>query len=144
MYKEIEIKSITKLQIILLLSLGPTHGYKLIKEIERIQGRKPSQAHIYPFIEDLINKGYLRIKERGSRNQKVYELTEEGKEAVNLILSRFRNILEYVLKKKVNSCINCGCKIYEGGYRAEINGKEMFFCCEHCYNSFRVSLLKER
>jgi hypothetical protein len=37
-------------------------------------------------------------------------------------------------------CAHCGCKIYEGSYREEINGKEMSFCCIHCANHYKHGL----
>lgn len=133
------VKSLTKLYILLILNSGSIHGYKLLKSLENIQGKRPSAAHVYPFINALAKEGYLRIKETGYRNKKVYELTEEGKKLVDTILSRMRNLMDLIFEKNIKACANCGCKIYEGEFRIEVNGRSLIFCCEHCYKNYRES-----
>jgi DNA-binding PadR family transcriptional regulator len=133
------IKSLTKLYILLILSSGSIHGYKLLKTLESIQGKKPSPANVYPFINSLAKEGYLKIKETGKRNKKIYELTQEGKQLVDSITYRIRNLVDLVFERNVKACVNCGCKIYEGGYRAFIKNKVLIFCCEHCYKNYSAN-----
>ncbi len=41
-----------------------------------------------------------------------------------------------MLPKSLMVCAHCGCKVYEGGHKEEIEGKDLMFCCHHCAHSF--------
>lgn len=43
------------------------------------------------------------------------------------------------IKEDLTTCAHCGCKVYEGAYKEEINGKELAFCCKHCARSYKKS-----
>lgn len=133
---EIKISGIVRLYILITLESSPIHGYKLMKELEKRLGKKPSAAQVYPFLIELEKNGYLIIREEGKRRKKVYELTQRGHELVQHILSRVFSILDAALDTRLKVCVNCGCKIYEGGYTVNAKGKTLIFCCEHCARSY--------
>ncbi|MBS7641407.1 hypothetical protein KEJ12_07205 [Candidatus Bathyarchaeota archaeon] len=45
--------------------------------------------------------------------------------------------MSVAIEPSLEVCANCGCKVYEGGHREVINGKEMAFCCVHCAESYK-------
>lgn len=126
--EEIDLSNVNRLYTVLLLESGEKHGYQIIKDIEKITGKKPTTSHIYPFLEKLTEKGVASVEKKGDRGKKVYQLTEEGEELVKEQLEAFSEILETAVEGEIEECENCGCQIYSGGYEA--NGK--IFCCKHC------------
>lgn len=128
---DIDLSNVNRLYTVLLLESGEKHGYQIIKDIEKITGKKPSTSHIYPFLEKLTEKGVATVEEKGDRGKKVYQLTEEGEGLVKEQLDAFGEILNAAIEGEIEECKNCGCEIYSGGY--EENGK--IYCCKHCATS---------
>ena len=67
-----------KLTLLKLISKRPSHGYALMKEIERYteDDWKPSPGSIYPALQELKGKGLVSDQEQG--RQKIYTITEAG------------------------------------------------------------------
>lgn len=126
--EKLDLSNVNRLYTVLLLESGEKHGYQIIKDIEKITGKKPTTSHIYPFLEKLTEKGLATIEEKGARGKKVYYLTEEGKDIVREQLDAFGEILQTAIEGEIEECENCGCEIYSGGH--EESGKT--FCCKHC------------
>jgi hypothetical protein len=72
----------------------------------------------------------------GEKEKKVFELTKEGKRLTKGLFKRFANLVSVAIEPSLNVCAHCGCKVYEGGYREVIEGKETTFCCMHCARSY--------
>ncbi|MBS3108275.1 PadR family transcriptional regulator [Candidatus Woesearchaeota archaeon] len=134
---KIEIGSLVKFYIILLLNEGQKHGYTLMKELEEKLNRKISASQVYPFLKILKKNKLIKIEVIKEREKKVYKLTSKGKEFVNNFLHKSGNLLAAVIESKISSCAHCECKIYESNYKEKINGKLLIFCCEHCAKSFK-------
>lgn len=128
---EIDLSNVNRLYTVLLLESGEKHGYQIIKDIEKITGKKPTTSHIYPFLEKLTEKGVASVEEKGDRGKKVYKLTEEGEEIVKEQVKAFDDILQTAVEGDIEECENCGCQIYSGGYEED----DKVFCCTHCASS---------
>lgn len=126
--EEIDLSNVNRLYTVLLLESEEKHGYQIIKDIEKITGKKPTTSHIYPFLEKLTEKEIVTVEEKGDRGKKVYQLTDEGEEVVKEQIKAFDKILQSAVKGEIEECENCGCQIYSGGF--EEDGKT--FCCKHC------------
>ncbi|MFB6145045.1 MAG: PadR family transcriptional regulator [Candidatus Nanohaloarchaea archaeon] len=124
---EVKLTHVYRLYTLLILKSGPAHGYKIISKIEEMTGEKPSTSHIYPFLSELEEEGYLE-SETGSRGKKIYSLTVEGKSFVAGQLDSFGEMLYAALKDRVQECHHCDCKIYGDGYEKAGN----VYCCKHC------------
>lgn len=125
---EIDLSNVNRLYTVLLLESGERHGYQIIKDIEKITGKKPTTSHIYPFLEKLTDKGVVTVEKRGDRGKKVYQLTEEGEDIVREQLDAFGEILQTAVEGEIEECSHCDCKIYSSGYEEE----EDVYCCKHC------------
>jgi DNA-binding PadR family transcriptional regulator len=68
--------------ILALLAEQPMHGYQVITELtERSEGEwRPSAGSVYPTLQQLADEGLVRDREVDGR--RIYELTEEGRAAV--------------------------------------------------------------
>ncbi|MFW9997388.1 MAG: helix-turn-helix transcriptional regulator [Candidatus Odinarchaeota archaeon] len=131
---EIQIQSFTKLYTLLLLkSRESITGYRILKKIENDLGTTTSPNHIYNFLKELTELGYIvEIEGRESKRSKGYRLTPNGAKFVDRIMLRFDNLLEVAIKPKLTICAHCGAKLYSDYHVEEINGREMNFCCVHC------------
>ncbi len=124
---EIKLTHVYRLYTLLLLRSDPRCGYEIIDRIEEMTGDKPSTSHIYPFLSELEERGYLESEE-GSRGKKMYSLTPEGQEFVEEQLASMGEMVYAAVQDKVEACSHCDCQIYDKGYRKD--GK--IYCCEHC------------
>jgi DNA-binding MarR family transcriptional regulator len=94
---------------------------------------------VYPFLQQLEEKGYVEhsVKLVGAKEKKVFELTKEGKELCKQLFKRFSMLVSIAIEPSLEVCAHCGCKVYEGGYKEIIEGKQTAFCCIHCANSYK-------
>jgi len=83
---------------------------------------------------------YTHAVKLGAKKKKVFELTEEGKEFSEQLFKRFSELISVALEPSLEVCAHCGCKVYEGGHRETIKGKELMFCCCHCAASYKQSI----
>lgn len=139
---KLRVNTVTKLFILMLLYDGPKHGYEIIKKLSDSLPFKISPEQVYPFLHKLYNEGLTKIVSVLERDKKVYELTDKGREAVELLLERFSNLIEIAISPKVNVCAGCGVKIIGEGVVEIIDGKELHFCCKHCAENYKAMKLK--
>jgi len=133
------ISDFSRFYILTLLYEGPCHGYSIISRFKRRIGKEISPSLVYPFLQQLEQRGLVKhaIKHVGEKEKKVYELTEEGKKLCGRLFKRFAALVSIAIEPSLEICASCGCKVYEGGYKETIDGKETVFCCEHCANSHK-------
>ena len=133
------ISDFSRFYILTLLYEGPCHGYSIISKFKRRIGKEISPSLVYPFLQQLEQKGLVKhtIKHVGEKEKKVYELTEEGKKLCGRLFKRFAALVSVAIEPSLEICASCGCKVYEGGYKETIDGKETVFCCKHCANSYK-------
>jgi len=133
------ISDFSRFYILTLLYEGPCHGYSIISRFKKRIGKEISPSLVYPFLQQLEQKGLVKhtIKHVGEKEKKVYELTEEGKKLCGRLFKRFAALVSVAIEPSLEICANCGCKVYEGGYKETIDGRETVFCCKHCANSYK-------
>jgi len=138
------ISDFSRFYILTLLYEGPCHGYSILSKFKKRIGRDISPSLVYPFLQQLQQKSLIKysVKQVGEKEKKVYELTEEGKELCEHLFKRFSSLISVAIEPNLEICANCGCKIYEGGYKERIDGKETVFCCRHCANSYKQERLR--
>lgn len=61
--RDLNVNHIYRVYTLLLLKTEPRHGYEIIDRIEKMTGEEPSTSHIYPFLSELEEKGYLESEE---------------------------------------------------------------------------------
>jgi DNA-binding PadR family transcriptional regulator len=133
------VSDFSRLYILILLYEGPCHGYSIISKFKGRIGKEISPSLVYPFLQQLEQNGLVKhvIKHVGEKEKKVYELTEEGKKLCGRLFKRFATLVSVAIEPSLEVCANCGCKVYEGGYKEMIDGRETVFCCKHCANSYK-------
>ncbi|MFQ6068523.1 MAG: PadR family transcriptional regulator [Candidatus Bathyarchaeia archaeon] len=129
----------SRFYILTILYEKPSHGYEILSKFQRRVGKKVSPSLVYPFLQQLEQKGLVKhsVKKIGEKEKKVFELTEEGKELCTRLFKRFSNLVSIAIEPSLEICAHCGCKVYEGGYKEVVDGKETTFCCIHCAHSHK-------
>jgi len=129
----------SRFYILTILFEGPVHGYSILERFKKRIGKEVSPSLVYPFLQQLEEKGLVKhtIKRVGEKEKKVFELTKEGKEVCTRLFKRFANLISIAIEPSLEICAHCGCKVYQGGYREVIDGKEATFCCTHCAKSYK-------
>ena len=129
----------SRFYILTILYEGPQHGYSIISKFRKRIGKEISPSLVYPFLSQLEKKGLVNhsLRPVGERKKKVFELTEKGRELCKQLFKRFSALVSVAIEPSLEVCASCGCKVYEGGHREKIRGKEMTFCCVHCAQSYK-------
>jgi DNA-binding MarR family transcriptional regulator len=133
------ISDFSRFYILTILYEGPAHGYSIINQFKKRVKKEISPSLVYPFLQQLEDKGLVThsLKPTGDKIKKVFELTEEGRELCTGLFKRFASLVAIAIEPSIYVCAHCGCKVYEGGYREVIDGKEIAFCCMHCAASYK-------
>ncbi len=136
------ISDFSRFYILTILYEGPCHGYSIISQFKKRVKKEVSPSLVYPFLDQLEEKGLVKHAEKpvGDKVKKVFELTEEGRELCTGLFKRFATLVAIAIEPSLYVCAHCGCKVYEGGYREVIDGKETAFCCMHCAGSYKEVL----
>lgn len=140
--ENIKINNLIKLYTILLLNKGNVHGYDILKHLENNLGTSISASQVYPFLNELKRKKYIKINEEGERDKKSYSLTPTGKKFISNTLKKWDELLEIAFVNKITKCYHCGCDLYNNKYKKKINNKELPFCCSHCADSY-IEMIKD-
>ncbi len=133
------ISDFSRFYILTILYEGPAHGYRIISQFKKRVRKEISPSLVYPFLQQLEEKGLVRhsLKPIGDKIKKVFELTEDGRRLCTELFKRFAELVSIAIEPSLYVCSHCGCKVYEGGYREVIDGKEIAFCCMHCAQSYK-------
>ena len=136
------VSDFSRVYILTMLHEGPVHGYEIISKFKKAVGKEISPSLVYPFLKKLEQKGLVKhtLKPVGAKKRNMIELTLEGKEFSEQLFKRFSEIVSVALEPSLQTCTNCGCKIYRGSYRPQINNKELTFCCTHCAAAYKHTL----
>jgi DNA-binding PadR family transcriptional regulator len=135
------ISDFSRFYILTILYEGPSHGYSIISRFRKRVKKEVSPSLVYPFLQQLEEKGLVKhtIKPVGERERKIFELTQSGRELCTDLFKRFAELVAIAIEPSLYVCAHCGCKVYEGGYREVIDGRETAFCCIHCAISYKES-----
>ena len=133
------VSDFSRFYVLTILYEGPHHGYSIISKFKKRIGKDISPSLVYPFLSQLEKKGLLKhsLRPIGEKKRKVFELTDKGKELCKILFKRFSALVAVAIEPSLEICASCGCKVYGGGHRETIKGKEMTFCCVHCAESYK-------
>jgi len=133
------ISDFSRFYILTILYEAPAHGYSIISKFRKRVGKEISPSLVYPFLKKLEEKGYVTHTDKpvGEKERKIFGLTEEGRLLCTRLFKRFANLISIAIEPSLRVCAHCGCKVYQGGHREVIDGKETTFCCMHCAHSYK-------
>jgi len=85
-----------QIPILLLLLEKPLYGYEIKKIMSEIRGKEPSSGVVYPALQKLEAKGYIKgyWDESEGRRRKMYVITEKGKQEVEKLIGMYERTFE--------------------------------------------------
>ncbi|MEM3673330.1 MAG: PadR family transcriptional regulator [Candidatus Bathyarchaeia archaeon] len=136
------ISDFSRFYILTILYEGPCHGYSIIEKFKKRVGKEVSPSLVYPFLRQLEKRKFVKhyTKPVGAKKRKVFELTPEGRKLCKQLFKRFSALVSVAIEPSLEVCANCGCKVFEGGYKEVVDGKELTFCCVHCAQSYKKNM----
>jgi len=94
--------------ILLVLKKNPSHGYKIVQEIEkRSFGMwNPSTSTIYRVLESLERKNLIKVlkEEEEGRQKRIYEITAEGEKTSEILIETYEKMQE-AMKRMIFSSL---------------------------------------
>ena len=86
-----------KLTLLKLISNGPSHGYALMGDIERLTEKdwRPSPGSIYPALQELERKGLITSEKKGM--QRTYTITPEGDKVLVQAISHLKIVMRHIM-----------------------------------------------
>jgi DNA-binding PadR family transcriptional regulator len=97
------LKSFATVQCLSLISKGHVHGYQIIKFFENTYNVKVSAGKIYPVLQWLEDKEYIKGEweyTEGKPGKKTYELTPKGDEFLMEVKGRLLSLVENICIRK--------------------------------------------
>ena len=100
---------LTKVLVLKVLSVGPNHGYGVLKELKSITSGccVPTFGTIYPILKELTRHGYAEVNEdkqlKGAQKRRVYTLTPLGVEAYEVAIEAWRSTIPYIYRAIENN-----------------------------------------
>lgn len=78
-------RSFLDILVLRLVQIEPMWGYKIIKKIEKLFGVKIRHGALYPLLNSLEAKGFVKSKKTAQKGRvrKVYKITPKGKQIVD-------------------------------------------------------------
>ena len=78
-------KNFLDILILRFIQTEPMWGYKIIKKTERLFGLEIRHGALYPLLNSMEAKGYIRSRKKTERGRvrKVYEITSKGIQLVD-------------------------------------------------------------
>lgn len=98
-----------QMQILWLLSKKPSHGYDLMKTLNKIKRTRITQSTMYPCLAKLESMGLVKSKASGSRGRKTYVLSAKGRKTLAQSMKEFCACFEGIFKDV--KCVECGCAV---------------------------------
>ncbi len=94
--------SLTRFLILQTLNRQPSHGYAILDRLERFTEGccTPTYGGIYPVLKQLVQGGYARATAEtvSGRKRQVYDLTEKGRNAYQVAIGAWQEVLPYINK----------------------------------------------
>ena len=86
--------------ILMVLEKEPSHGYKILKEIEKrtVGVWHPQSSNIYPLLDSISKKGLIKCVEvdESGRSKKIYDITSKGKETLKMLLQKHSMMIDSI------------------------------------------------
>lgn len=90
------------LHVLLALAEGPLHGYAIMRRVEEDSGIEMGPGTVYGSIQRLEDQGLVREREdRGGERRRVYEMTPEGRRALDAETTRLERLAALARDRRV-------------------------------------------
>ena len=90
------VKGYLKIMVLDELRRNKHTGYELMNLIHEKTGKKPSAGSMYPLLNELLSKGFIKSHEQGRK--KIYSITPKGKKRIEVLFHNKKEMLNKSLE----------------------------------------------
>src|SRR5215813_13928044 len=83
-------KGVVELAVLATIARGETYGYRIVEQLQRLEGLELTESTVYPVLTRLAREGFLAVRTEPSPagpTRRYYRLTDDGER-------RFRQMSE--------------------------------------------------
>jgi PadR family transcriptional regulator, regulatory protein PadR len=88
-------KGVVELAILASVGRGETYGYRIVEQLEKLDGLALTESTVYPVLTRLARDGFLAVRTDVSPSgptRRYYRLTEEGKRRLRQLAESWRTV----------------------------------------------------
>jgi PadR family transcriptional regulator, regulatory protein PadR len=90
-------KGVVELAVLAAIGHGETYGYRIVSELQRLDGLELTESTVYPVLARLAHDGILAIRTQESPSgpkRRYYRLTTSGRERLRRMAESWRTVSE--------------------------------------------------
>ena len=88
-------KGVVELAVLAAIGRGETYGYRIVSDLQRLDGFQLTESTVYPVLARLARDGVLAIRAEGSPsgpNRRYYRLTAAGRERLRRMTECWKTV----------------------------------------------------
>ena len=88
-------KGVVELAVLAAIGRGETYGYRIVSDLQRLDGLELTESTVYPVLARLAREGILAIRTEESPagpNRRYYRLTAAGRERLRRMTESWRTV----------------------------------------------------
>jgi PadR family transcriptional regulator PadR len=88
-------KGVVELAVLAAIGRGETYGYRIVSDLQRLDGFQLTESTVYPVLARLARDGVLAIRAEGSPsgpNRRYYRLTAAGRQRLGRMAECWKTV----------------------------------------------------
>lgn len=88
-------KGVVELAVLASIGRGEAYGYRIVEQLQKLEGLKLTESTVYPVLTRLARDGYLAVRAEVSPSgptRRYYRLTVEGKQHLRQLAQSWRTV----------------------------------------------------
>ena len=88
-------KGVVELAVLAVIGRGETYGYRIVSDLQRLDGFQLTESTVYPVLARLRGMGFWRFVRRNRRrgpNRRYYRLTAAGRERLRRMTECWKTV----------------------------------------------------
>ncbi len=94
-------KGVVELAVLATIARGETYGYRIVEQLQRLEGLEFTESTVYPVLTRLARDGFLAIRAEASPagpTRRYYRLTAEGERHCRALAQSWRTVSQTLSK----------------------------------------------
>ncbi len=88
-------KGVVELAVLASIGRGETYGYRIVEQLQKLEGLALTESTVYPVLTRLARDGYLAVRTEESPSgptRRYYRLTAEGQRRLRQLAESWRKV----------------------------------------------------
>ena len=94
-------KGLVELAVLATIARGETYGYRIVEQLQRLEGLELTESTVYPALARLEREGLLAVRTAPSPSgplRRYYRLTEDGRRHLRQMAGSWRKLSASIAK----------------------------------------------